>query len=119
MPQNHLIFAGIVLAFYLLVQAFENQYIVPRVLGDAVELPPLVVLVGVLVGGSIAGILGALIAVPVIGTGKEVISYLYGKIIEAPAIEAPPPLEPGLIGNLKNFGRRFAGRLFGPPAAGA
>ena len=110
MGVSNLIFALIVLAFYLLVQALENQFVVPRVLGDAVELPPVVVLVGVLVGGSLGGILGALIAVPVIGTVREIVGYLYGKIIEAPAIEAPPELEP----NVFQIMARAAQNLRGP-----
>ncbi len=109
---NHLLFAIIILVFYLLVQAAENQLVVPRVLGDAVELPPLVVLVGVLVGGSLAGILGALIAVPVIGTVREIVGYLYGKIIEAPIIEAPPELKPGVFQSLAIAARDLRARVF-------
>jgi predicted PurR-regulated permease PerM len=110
---NHFIFAIIVLIFYLLVQIFENQVVVPRVLGDAVELPPLVVLIGVIVAGSQAGILGALIAVPVIGTAREVVGYVYGKIIEAPAPEARLSPEPASVTGLWSAGRTLAARLFG------
>ncbi len=55
---NNLIFGMIIAGFYLLVQFFENQFIVPRVLGKAVDLHPLVVLVGALAAGSQFGILG-------------------------------------------------------------
>ena len=47
--------------------------IVPRVLGDALELPPLIVITGVVVGASVGGILGALLATPVIATGREIL----------------------------------------------
>jgi predicted PurR-regulated permease PerM len=114
MGVNNAVFAIIILIMYVVIQLFENQIIVPRVLGDAVELPPLVVLIGVLVGGTQAGILGALIAVPVIGTAREVISYVYGKIIESPALEAPPPIETGLVGRLTSSAQSLAARLFGP-----
>jgi len=80
-----------------------------------VELPPLVVLVGVLIGGSVGGVLGALIAVPVVGTLKEVVGYLYGKVIEAPAIEAPPQLKPGVIASIASVAsaaRRMGDRVF-------
>jgi|GEM_PF-1254001 len=115
---NHLVFAIIVLVFYLLVQLVENQVVVPRVLGDAVELPPLVVLVGVLVAGSQAGILGALIAVPVIGTAREIVAYTYGKIIEAPAIEGPPVRSSGITGRIRDGARNLVALLSGRnPAA--
>jgi predicted PurR-regulated permease PerM len=40
LPVNNFVFALIVLVFYLLVQQFENIYIVPRVLGGAVNSIP-------------------------------------------------------------------------------
>jgi predicted PurR-regulated permease PerM len=77
---NNFIFALIIIGFYVLVQAFENYIVVPKVLGGAVKVHPLVVITGVLVGASVAGILGALLAVPVIASSREIIQYLYLKI---------------------------------------
>lgn len=77
---NNFYFALMVIGFYWLVQVTENNLIVPRVLGDAVELPPLVIMVGVFVGASVGGILGALLAAPVIASAREVLSYLYAKL---------------------------------------
>lgn len=77
---NNFYFALIIIGFYWLVQVTENNLIVPRVLGDAVELPPLVIMVGVFIGASVGGILGALLAAPVIASGREVLSYLYAKL---------------------------------------
>ena len=76
-----LVLALLVILFYVFLQQLENSVIVPRVLGDAVDLPPLVVMTGVLVGGTVAGILGALLATPVIGTGREILRYLYRKML--------------------------------------
>lgn len=90
---NHWIVALIVLGFYLLVQAFENYVVVPHVLGGAVKLHPLVVMAGVLVGASVWGILGALLAAPIIATGKEIIGYVHRKIMGEepfPEITSPP-----------------------------
>lgn len=75
-----LVVAGLVILFYVLLQQLENNIIVPRILGDAVELPALVVMAGVLVGASVGGILGALLATPVIATGREIIQYIYRKM---------------------------------------
>jgi predicted PurR-regulated permease PerM len=80
LPINHLAFAGLVILFYILVQQVENNLIVPRVLGDALELPPLVVMTGVVVGASAGGILGALLATPVIATSHEVLIYIHCKL---------------------------------------
>jgi uncharacterized membrane protein len=60
----------------------ENNLIVPRVLGDAVELPPLVVMTGAVVGASVGGILGVMLATPVIATGRVILGYLYRKLLD-------------------------------------
>ncbi len=81
-PFSHLSFAVLIILYYILVQQVENNLIVPRVLGTALELPPLIVMTGAVVGVSVGGILGALLATPVIATGREVLHYIYHKIQE-------------------------------------
>jgi predicted PurR-regulated permease PerM len=81
--------AIIVALFYLLVQQLENSVIVPRVLGDAVGLPPLIVMTGVLVGTIVAGILGALLATPVIATAYEILRYVYAKMMDQEPFQTP------------------------------
>jgi predicted PurR-regulated permease PerM len=88
------VFALIVSAGYLLLSALENQLLVPRIMGNAVDLPPLVVLIGCIVGGSTLGIAGVFLAVPVMATGKEVFLYLYGKVLETEgALPEPESME--------------------------
>jgi predicted PurR-regulated permease PerM len=82
LPVGNLAFAGLIILFYLLVQQVENNLIVPRVLGDAVELPPLVVMTGAVVGASVGGILGVMLATPVIATGREILGYIYRKLLD-------------------------------------
>jgi len=82
LPIGNLAFAGLIILFYLLVQQVENNLIVPRVLGDAVELPPLVVMTGAVVGASVGGILGVMLATPVIATGRVILGYLYSKLLD-------------------------------------
>ena len=60
--------AIIVAVFFVAYQQLENHVIQPLVYGRTVQLSPLVVLVSVLVGAQIAGVLGALAAIPVAGT---------------------------------------------------
>lgn len=81
LPFSPLVVALLVVGFYVLLQQVENTVIVPRVLGDAVDLPPLVVITGVLIGTTIAGILGALLATPVIATLREILRYIYRKLL--------------------------------------
>jgi predicted PurR-regulated permease PerM len=51
-------------AFFLLYQQLENYLIAPRVLRNTVRMPALGVLLAALVGGTVLGLIGALIAIP-------------------------------------------------------
>jgi predicted PurR-regulated permease PerM len=53
------------LAFYVVYRLAEDYLIVPRIMGRTVELPAVVSLVAVLLGGVLLGIVGALVAIPV------------------------------------------------------
>jgi predicted PurR-regulated permease PerM len=64
----HSIPAGIVVvAFFIVYQQIENHVLQPIVYGRTVQLSPLVVLISVLIGAELAGVLGALGAIPVAG----------------------------------------------------
>ena len=58
----------IVIAFFVAYQQFENHVVQPLVYGRTVQLSPLAVLCAVLVGAQLAGIIGALLAIPVAGS---------------------------------------------------
>ena len=65
----HSLAAGIILlVFFIVYQQIENHVLQPLVYSRTVRLSPLVILVSVLVGAQIAGVLGALAAIPVAGT---------------------------------------------------
>jgi predicted PurR-regulated permease PerM len=51
--------------FVILYQRFENYVVQPLVYGRALDISPLVTILSVLVGASLLGILGALLAIPV------------------------------------------------------
>jgi predicted PurR-regulated permease PerM len=62
------IWSGIVvLIFFVVYQQIENHLLQPLVYGRTVQLSPLIVLIAVLIGASLAGVLGALGAIPIAG----------------------------------------------------
>ena len=69
----------IVVLFFIGYQQFENHIVQPLVYGRTVQLSPLGVLCAVLVGAQLAGILGALLAIPVAGSllaiAREILQY--------------------------------------------
>ena len=59
--------ALIVLGFYVVLQLLEGYLLFPLVVGNQSEIPPLLIIVGLLAGGAVGGILGALVAIPLAG----------------------------------------------------
>jgi predicted PurR-regulated permease PerM len=102
LPISHLAFAGLILLFYVLVQEVENRFIVPRVLGVALDLPPLIVMTGVVVGATVGGILGALLATPIVATGREILSYIRCKIWNQEFVQIEPTAAESRIPHFKN-----------------
>jgi len=67
--------AAVILAvFFVIYQQVENHLIQPLVYGRTVQLSPLAVLVSVLIGAELAGVLGALAAIPVAGALQVVLA---------------------------------------------
>jgi len=52
------------LGFYIAYRLAEDYFVVPRVMGKAVQVPGAVSVIAVLVGGALMGIIGALVAIP-------------------------------------------------------
>jgi predicted PurR-regulated permease PerM len=87
----HSIVAGIVVvAFFLVYQQLENHILQPVIYNRTVQLSPLVILLSVLVGAQLAGILGALAAIPVAGAIQVlIIDYLRARregVIDEPMV---------------------------------
>ena len=54
-------YALVVLALMIVIQQLENHLLVPRIVGGALDLHPIIVIVGLFMGASLAGILGAVL----------------------------------------------------------
>ena len=68
-----------VIIFYLVVQQFENQIIVPKVMGHVIALHPIAVIISLLIGGQLFGIVGMILAVPVAAIVKVLLNHLWIK----------------------------------------
>lgn len=87
---------GKVAIVLFVVQVLEGQILVPRIQGQGLGLHPLVVLLGVLGFGVLFGVVGALLAVPILGvlaalTGEFRTWYLGTRFFQGPSIEPNPP----------------------------
>jgi predicted PurR-regulated permease PerM len=85
--------AGIVLIiFFVVYQQVENHVLQPLVYGRTVQLSPLIVLISVLMGAELAGVIGALGAIPIAGAIQVIVvdwlAHRRRNILEPPG---PPP----------------------------
>ncbi|MGW4561911.1 AI-2E family transporter [Streptomyces sp. NPDC004561] len=60
-----LLIAGLTAAFYTVFRLAEDYLITPKAMKYAVDVHPIVTIVGVLIGGALLGIIGALVAIPI------------------------------------------------------
>ena len=96
--------AVMVLVVVLAVQQIEGHILQPFILGRAVRVHPLAVVLSVAAGGMVAGIGGAVVAVPLVAVTNTVVGYL--RVV----------LPGGALGTLRRrTGRRRRARLPGPP----
>jgi predicted PurR-regulated permease PerM len=65
------------LILYILVQQIENNLLVPKIQGDAVAMHPAAVMFAIIIGGALAGLLGAILALPVTAAARDVVRYLF------------------------------------------
>ncbi len=95
LPISNLWFAVLVAVVYFSIQQIENLYLLPRVVGGRVRLHPAVVIVGALAGAQLGGVLGILLAAPIIAAGRLLLGYAFRKLVDAPPFpEAAPAPDP-------------------------
>ena len=66
----------------LVVQQIDNHLISPNVMGRTVQLHPVVVMLALLVGASIAGLFGMLVIVPLVAVAKIVFLFVWSKYVD-------------------------------------
>lgn len=86
-------FMVIVLILFTTIQTVENLWLRPRIMGQSLRMHPGVVFVGVIGALSLAGILAALIIIPVIGSVSVIGRYIYAKILNVPPWPDDEPVE--------------------------
>jgi predicted PurR-regulated permease PerM len=70
---------------YTAIQQLENYLLVPKIQGDAVQLHPSAVMFALIVGGAIAGLLGAILALPITAAARDVFRYCFHRLDDPPA----------------------------------
>ncbi len=96
MPVPHWVFALIIVGLHIVFQQFDINYLIPRIIGRSVHLPPIVVIVGIVAGAAAAGVLGIPLAAPVIATMRVLGRYVYAQLFDLDPFphSVAPPLPP-------------------------
>jgi predicted PurR-regulated permease PerM len=68
-----------VMVFFVLQQQFENHLLVPRIMSRQVGVSPIIVIISLLIGGSLLGIIGAILAVPT----AAILHVVYQKVTDS------------------------------------
>jgi predicted PurR-regulated permease PerM len=82
------------LVLYTLVQQVENNLLVPKIQGDAIQMHPALVMFAIVIGGALGGLLGAILALPVAAALRDVLRYLFRRLTP----EAPEALATSIAG---------------------
>jgi predicted PurR-regulated permease PerM len=67
-----------VVGLYIVIQQLENHIIVPQVMKRAIGLSPLISIVAIMVGSRLAGLIGALLAIPFVITFQQIMKTVLG-----------------------------------------
>ncbi len=98
LPIPNFAFMLIIIALHLVFEQFDINYLIPRIIGRSVHLPPLVVILGIGAGAVLAGVLGIALAAPTIASARVLGRYIYANLLDENPIEEesvvpllPPP----------------------------
>ena len=69
-----------VVLLYLAVNILEGNFLTPRIQGDAVRVHPVLVLLTIVAVGSLFGLLGVILAVPMLALGRVFFDFFYARI---------------------------------------
>jgi predicted PurR-regulated permease PerM len=79
---------------FLFIHQVEGHVVIPNVMGSALRLHPLLVIFGLLAGGEIYGLPGALVALPMLAVARAIWEFFSERIELEPWKEGgPPPVE--------------------------
>jgi predicted PurR-regulated permease PerM len=79
-----------VVVAFVAIHQLEGHIVVPKIMGSAVGVHPLVVIFGLLIGEQVAGIVGVLIAIPVVVVVKETVIFASERFGMSPLGAATP-----------------------------
>ncbi len=100
MNLNYGVFALLVVGISLVINQVMWSVVAPKILGDALDLPLAVIIIGVFIGTAVGGVLGAFRVAPIMASARVVLAYVLDKLgghDPFPGEEVPEALTEGLF----------------------
>lgn len=91
---SNVVFTLLVVGVNLLISQGIWNVVAPKILGDALDLPLPVIIVGVFIGAAVGGVLGAFLVAPIMSTLRVIIIYVIRKIGQADPFPGEVPVYP-------------------------
>ena len=105
-PVSNLTFMLIVMLIYAVIAQVETTYLIPRLVGGRVQLHPAITFVGIINGAIVFGVLGVLLATPIMASVRVILIYISRKMSDLEPFDAMNQSQsavriPGLIAGRK------------------
>ena len=107
----------LVIVYLMLIDQVFDNYIVPRVMGEVLGVHPAAVLVAALVLARLLGVIGLLLAAPIVASLRLFMHYVLAKLDDKDPWEELP-LAPLTVWPLPSWLKRWRHRRPHPPASG-
>ncbi|MCL4560162.1 MAG: AI-2E family transporter [Chloroflexi bacterium] len=82
LPVPNWAFFLVLIGIDFLFTQFDINYLIPRIIGRRVNLPPLVIILGIIAGASLVGVPGVVLAAPTIATLRVLARYIYARLFD-------------------------------------
>jgi len=88
-----LVYTLLVLGSAILMDQVLDNFISPKIIGESLKIHPAAILVGALIAANLLGVIGVLIAAPLVAMTRVILRYLVRKLFDLPPWpETEPPL---------------------------
>jgi predicted PurR-regulated permease PerM len=96
MPIQNWAFMLIIIGLHLFFEQFDLNYLIPRIIGRSVHLPPLVVILGIVAAALLAGVFAIPLAAPTIASARIIGRYIFANLfdMEWTPVSVTQPLPP-------------------------
>jgi predicted PurR-regulated permease PerM len=82
LPLPNWIFMLLVIGLEVIFEQFDMNYLIPRIVGRRLHLPPLVVILGIVAGAILAGVIGIPLAAPTIASMRVIGRYIFANLFD-------------------------------------